>query len=67
MRNCKAYSNANNYRNLVTCLASDGIWYVSTCDNNLCNNPIHKKTYKRDDKDYLFWISVDELYAEIKP
>ena len=56
------YNEIINYKATAAVLSSeDGQHYVSSCDNNLCNNPIDKKTYIKDGVEYLFWYLLDDL------
>ena len=50
-----------NYKATAAVLASDGEHYISSCNNNLSNNPIHKKTYMKNEVEYLYWYLLDDL------
>ena len=64
-RNCKRYNTDIQYRATAMVQASDDKWYVSTCNHNLHNNPIHNKTYMLDGEEYLYWASADDILDSI--
>ena len=61
-RTCRQYNSNIRYRVTAMVKASDGEWYISTCNKNFSNNPIHKKTYIKDKEEYFYWASTEDIF-----
>ena len=55
------YNTDINYRATAAVLAKDDNYYISSCNNNISNNPIDCKTYIKDEVEYLYWYPLDDL------